>query len=142
MTASYNPDEVSIIVKGHTVSGYADGTFVGIAREADSTSDIAGADGQVLRSRSNDKRGNIVLTLLQSSLSNKFLTSLLSGYENKTAGFVKPFAVTVKNTSGQDLYSSNDAWILKPADAAWAKAGENREWTLRCGNLKMESNGA
>lgn len=135
---AYDPTEVSIIANANTITGFADGTFVEISREADFSSDVAGADGEVARAINNDKRGNIVVTLLQSSLGNAILDDLYKQQEQKK---LTKFPVMVKNSSGADIYSAADAWILKPADAGFSKGIESRVWTIRCAVLEMTNGG-
>jgi hypothetical protein len=56
--------------EGVPISGYADGTFVQVDPSGDSFAKKVGADGEVARSMSNDNTHTVVITLLQSSLSN------------------------------------------------------------------------
>ena len=93
----YDPKDIIITVGPHIVSGYADGTFVSVARQGDSFSSIAGADGEVARARSNDKRGTITLTLMQTSRTNAYLSGLVA-VDEETGNGVVP--VTVRNAKG------------------------------------------
>lgn len=129
----YDPKDIIITVGPHIVSGYADGTFVSVARQGDSFSSIAGADGEVARARSNDKRGTITLTLMQTSRTNAYLSGLVA-VDEETGNGVVP--VTVRNAKGETLHFSAEAWIRKPSDAGYGKEIESREWTIDCALLQ------
>ena len=75
---TYSPDRVKLVVGVHSVTGYADGTFVSIEPLGDGITSQAGADGEVARVMSADKRVKITLTLQQTSRSNDVLNALLS----------------------------------------------------------------
>ena len=131
---SYDPKEISITFDGHTVTGYMDGTFCNVSRDTDISTDIAGADGQIARAKQNDKRGSIVLTILQDSVTNKVFNKKFLAYEGGTDKAAK--TVSVKNSlSNKESYSASQAWILKPATAVYSKGIEGREWTIRCADL-------
>lgn len=131
---SYDPDKVVITVGGYGITGFADGTYVNITRDSDDFSDVAGADGEVARAKSNDKRGAIVLTLMQTSKANAVLSGLAQ------SGAV--VTVTIQDQNSEGGYASEQSWVLKPADAAFSKQIETREWTLRCAELVMFSDGS
>lgn len=141
---NFNPNDVTITLtrkrnsEKHTLAGFADGTFVTCARLNDSFSDASGADGEVMRSKSNDLRGNVIFTLMQSSLSNSFLSAVAAVDEKDGKEII---AVEVKDINGEDIYNADEAWILKPSDAAFSKTPQNREWTIRCAELTMNSGG-
>lgn len=135
---AYDPSEVSVIVNGNTITGFADGTFVEVSRDTDFSTDVAGADGEVARAVQNDKRGNIVITLLQTSLGNAILSDIYQQQEDKK---ISSFASLVKNSSGADLHTAKDSWVLKPANAPFSKGIETREWTIRCASVSMLNGG-
>lgn len=138
MAKTYDPKNVVITVGGFPVEGYADGTFVSVARDADSYTDAAGADGEVARSRTNDNRGAVTFTLMQSSEANAELNRLNALDEVSNQG---TFPVRVYDVASQSEYYSEDAWVLKPADASFGREIENREWTIRCADLRMRTLG-
>ena len=102
---------------------------------------ISGADGFVSRSKQNDKRGNVVVTLNQTSLSNAILSRLLRGYEQGDGEGNNVFPVLIKDNLGNDVHSAAQAQIMKPADAGYAKTIETRAWTIRVYDLEMGSAG-
>lgn len=135
---NYAPDDIVVTIGTHVAGGFADGTFVTVARQNDSFSSTAGADGEVARARSNDKRGTITLTVLQTSLTNRFLSTLLLLDENTGGGIVP---VVVRDRNGNTLHVASEAWVQKPADAAYSKEIESREWVLECAVLEYFEDG-
>jgi hypothetical protein len=116
-------------------SGFDDGEFLRIEQEADDFVDKAGTDGEVTRSKTNDRRATITIILMQSSDGN----ALLSGLNNidRLAGNgagVGP--LLVRDRQGTALYAAAECWISKPPDVSFDREPTAREWTLRCASLE------
>jgi hypothetical protein len=131
----YDADQVSIIVGGILIdSGFADGEFLRIEQEGDDFTDLVGTDGQVVRSKSNDRRATATVLLSQTSEGNQAL-SALSNLDRSTpngAGIV-PFLV--RDRQGASIYTSEECWIMKPPDVSFDREATVREWTIRLANL-------
>jgi len=134
--ASYDGAEVNIIFFG-PVSGLAKGTFIDISRDNDAYADEAGADGEILRGKSNDRRGTATIRLMQSSQTNQVWSALQILDENSPNGDgIGPFFV--KDNSGTTLCAAAEAWITKPPTVTFADTpGEVREWNIRLANLEI-----
>lgn len=124
---TYDPAKVYIIVGGAPLSGYADGTFVTIDEMSDGVMSQAGADGEVARSMSTDRRVEVTITLQQTSLSNQILASLYIADKISGAGVVP---ILVEDLTGATEFASGQAWINKMASRGYAKGIETREWKL------------
>jgi hypothetical protein len=73
---TYSADEVTLSLFGRQIdSGYADGEFVSVEKDADDFTDKAGSDGEVARAKTNDKRATWKVKLLQTSLGNNILSA-------------------------------------------------------------------
>src|SRR4030067_2805459 len=72
---SIDPKDVTVIVAVKIISGFAQ-DMISIERESNQVEDEVGADGDVARRVTNDRRGTITITLLQTSRSNLFLSTL------------------------------------------------------------------
>ncbi len=129
---SYDPGMVILTVGGTPINGFADGTFINVARSEDSFTKVSGADGIVSRARSRDKSGEITVTLAQTSPSNDVLTAL-NALDERTGQGVVP--VQCKDLSGRSTHFSAFAWVRKPADAEYSKGITDREWILDCADL-------
>lgn len=124
---TYDPKMVIITIGGVPMTGYADGTFVSVERASDSFTKVTGADGMVTRSKSNDKSGQITLTLKQSSPSNDVLSGFAALDEMSNTGV---FPVSITDLSGHTLLFMPSAWIRKPANVEFGKELSTREWVL------------
>ena len=104
-----DPDQIAVFFAGRQMGGFADGEFLRIEPEERFT-DVAGADGEVTRSKTNDPRSTITLTLLSSSTSNPVLQAIHDTdiIEGNGAG-VGVFRVVDLNTQEEIQFDS--AWI-------------------------------
>lgn len=136
----YDPDQITVSFGGRLMSGYADGEFVRIEQDTDDFSDVAGTDGTVSRSRSNDRRATITFILMQTSESNAIL-SALSELDRVTPGGAGVGALQVRDRNGSTLYQADEAWISKPPSVSFDREVTSREWTLRCASLKRRDGG-
>jgi len=131
---TYDPSQVALIVGGFNITGFADGSFVTVARNADAFALYVGTDGEGTRAKSNNKSGRITITLAQSSDSNAILSGIASLDELSNNGVVP---VLVKDSSGLSLYAAETAWIVKSPDSEFGKELGSREWIIETDNLAM-----
>lgn len=130
---SYDPAEVAVIFAGKIIEGYADGTFVNISRAEDSFVLKVGADGQATRAKTNNRSGEVVLTLAQGSPSNDFLSAAILADEESGAG---AGPLLVRDGSGRTVVSAATAWVRKPADASFGKEPTDRTWSFQTNALR------
>lgn len=131
---TYDPGSVIVSIGGANMSGFADGTFVVVEREEDSFVKHVGADGEVSRSKSNNKSGSLTLTLASTSNSNAVLSGFATVDENTGDGIVP---VLVKDASGTSVYFAGEAWVRKPANAEFGNEVGDREWVLDLASVEM-----
>ena len=137
-TRQYDPLQVVTNVGGRDVSGYATGTFVDVERAVDAFTTVVGSDGEITRVKSQNRSGTVKITLQQSSPLNDYFSSLATADELSSGGVV-PILVTDKN--GTTVVTAGKAWVKKKANATFADAAENREWTFETGNLSFAIGG-
>ena len=130
---TYDPAQVALIFGGVEIGGYADGTFVTVARDEDAFSLQIGTNGEGVRSKSNNKSGTFTFTLLQSSASNAILSAIAQLDELTNAGV---FPAMVKDNSGSSIHTAETAWIQKVPDSEYSKEAGPREWVIRTNNLQ------
>lgn len=135
---SYNAGEVSIIVGTRALSGLAEGTFVNIVRDEDAFTKQVGADGEVTRSKTNNKSGSIEITTQQGSDANDYLSGVHASDENSGSGVVP---VTVIDKSGSTVAFSRESWVRKIADAGFGRDAGERTWILDCAQLEVTVGG-
>lgn len=132
----YDPDNVSIMVCGIPIEGgFADGTFIEIEQDSDDFVDVVGTDGAVTRSKTNDRRATITITLMQSSESNALLSALNNiDRKAKNGAGVGPCLIT--DNQGTSLYAGEKSWIAKPPTAGFDKTAGPRAWKIRVASLE------
>ena len=132
--ANYDPGQLITTFDGNPIVGFADGVMVKASRKTDTFSMNVGTQGDVARVRSQDKTGEVVITLQQSSPTNDYFSSVLL-LDEQFGLSVGP--LLIKDLNGTTVISAAIAWLKKPADSEFGKDLTNREWTFECAELKM-----
>ena len=135
---SIDPKDVTVIVAGKIISGFAQ-DMISIERESNQVEDEVGADGDVARRGTNDRRGTITITLLQTSRSNLFLSTLAVADELSGRSV---YPVVIKDQRGNDLHVAATAWIRKMPRSSYRAGVESRAWEIRTNYLNMFVGGA
>ena len=135
---TYDPGKLSVIVNGFIISGFAEDSLVTAGRREDTWSLAMGADGEGTRSKTNDRSGEIKITLMQSSASNIVLSALAKLDELGNAGVA---SILIKDDSGFSIYSAEQAWVKKPPEAEFGKSASEREWVFETDNLEWYEGG-
>jgi hypothetical protein len=133
-----DPKSVTVTVAGAIIEGFSP-DMIKVARDSNQIEDEVGPDGDVARRVTNDRRGSITLTLLQTSRSNLVLSSL--AIADELSGNIL-FPVIIKDQRGNDLYIAATAWIRKMPEATYRAAVEHRVWEIRTNYLNMFVGGA
>lgn len=125
---TYSPDRVIMTFGAHTIKGYADGTFVSIEQASDGITSEAGADGEVARAMSTDKRMKVTMTLQQTSESNDVLSDAYDRDQITRGAYILP--ITIEDKRGTSLFSAAQAWIVRKPNAEFGKELATREWVI------------
>jgi hypothetical protein len=133
---TYDPKKVIVTFGGVPLTGFADGTFVSVTAPTDRFSKKVGADGEVARTRSNDDTHEVTLTLIQTSLSNSYLSSIAAIDKVSNLG-IRPLTIT--DLSGGTIFFWPQAWIRKTPDTDFAKESGDRAWVFDTGQSIEES---
>lgn len=131
---TYDPAQVNIVFAGVPIDGFADGTFITVARDNPSYNLAIGSDGEGARAKSNDRSATITITLMQNSATNDLL-SAVSLADELTGDGVGPFLM--KDLSGRTLVGAETAWLEKPSDVEFAREITNREWVIKTDALDI-----
>jgi len=131
---TYDPRDVQIIVGGVPLSGFADGTFINVASDEPLYNKTVGADGEVSRSRSNNRAGTVTITLKQTSNGNDVLSGF-AALDDASNGGVFPMMIK-EIGSGRTIVFAQSAWIEQFPDVDYAKEVGDRAWTIATGPLQ------
>lgn len=134
----YDPGLVDLIAVGIPISGFAEGTFIVVEREADAYTKSVGSDGEVSRTRNRNLSGTITFTTMATSPVNLLLSGVALADENFGTGV---FPSSVSDNSGLSLHIAAESWIRKVPNAEFADERGNREWIIDCADLSMLSGG-
>jgi len=129
---TYDPNETILNVLGVVVTQLAKGTFIEVAYDTDAYSDEVGANGNVVRIRSADKRGTIKFTTMAESPSNDELTALAAMDRATGAASGSSFARDFRGTSTHFAASS---WLKRVPARKYATEATTVEWEVRCASL-------
>ncbi len=141
---NYGPESVDIVISVgqlvHVITGYADGTFVNVSRITPASELYVGSDLSAFRVKRRNKASPIDLTLHQASASNQVLQALQrADEEDDTDTWV--FAITIKDNSGQTLFSSSQAFIATIPDTSLSSTAETRNWQIQAVSLSSNVGG-
>src|SRR5574338_962502 len=125
---TYRPSDVTVTVAGiHTVTGYAEDTFINIVNNTRPVQTQRSMDGVIERLYTPHEGYTVTLTLAQSSLSNNVLGTIAN---IDAATRMGKFPLTIKDTSGQTTFFAIDAWIDRTPDVSFGQDMATRAWVF------------
>lgn len=133
---TYNPKEVNIVFGSHIASGFAEDTFVSVEAHGDGVTYKVGCDGEMNRSISPDGSYVVKLTLMQGSPTNNYLQTRVEKDRKDGNG---DFPVMIKDLMGNEKFSSDYAFVVKPANWVRGKDVQSREWEIVAADGKLEN---
>jgi len=127
----YDSNQVSLIIGPINVdSGRAKGPFVRVENVSDDFGDDVGADGEVVRFKTNDDRATVTVILMQSSATNQAFSALRNADKLAPNGAgVVPFMLK-DNNSDTMLLEGKDCWIKKAPNVERGAEPGTVEWTF------------
>ncbi|MCQ2559157.1 MAG: DUF3277 domain-containing protein [Clostridia bacterium] len=135
MISTYDPRKISISLGSHSVSGYAEDSFVTIEKNGEGISKIVGCDGEIVRNINPDLTYTLKLKLLASSPTNAFLWNK---YTKDLSSGQGTFPVLISDLRGKAEFSAAVVWVVKPAKRIFGRTAENMEWELETGAASWE----
>lgn len=131
---SYASDEVELVIGPYPITnGRADGDFVSVEYNNDFHTISVGTDGEVTRSKVNDRSATITITLQQTSDANDLLTSVWADDLNSPGG--NPVAFLLRDSNGRSLFAAEKCWVQTAPSATYGRDAGTREWVLQTNNL-------
>lgn len=135
---TFDPAEVVLLVGGAPMSGFADGTFISVQRDEQMFNKVSGADGEVTRVKTNNRSGQLTITLAQSSVCNDILSGIAQADELSNSGVVP---VSMIDKTGTTVLFCSAAWVQQLPETPFSKEVENREWVIELGPFTMHIGG-
>ena len=126
---TYDPKEVVLQIGPTLISGYADGTFITIARDDNEIyKKHVGAGGEVARTRNNNISGAITFSIKSTSPS-RIALDILKQQPGQ-------FPVTVINNSNRKFTAAAiNAWMKVEPDVEFADEESMIEYVVDCADL-------
>jgi hypothetical protein len=138
-TKTYDPGLINVSVGPFPiVGGFAPGTFVKATRRTESFKDDVGAQGDVVRIRSHDKRGDIEFTLLRTASANDYFSGLIAAAEQFGGGIVP---ITITDNNGTTRVFGSECWLTKPADVEEGVDAQHRVWKFAVAQFETFAGG-
>jgi len=106
---------------------------------SDAFNDVVGTDGEVARSKSNDRRGTVTIKLLQTSLSNAFLSGV-HGTDLEAPGGAGVAPFSMQDLQGGTVVAS-EGCITKYPDNSMDRTVKSREWVIRLARIERLEGG-
>lgn len=129
---TYNPGDVTLIVGGVEIVGFADDEFILIERDEDAFIKKVGVAGEVTRLKNQNRAGKITFKLMQSSISNDELSFLAALDESQGFGAVPALA---RDLSGRSVFATPFAWVKRYPRAEYKKTVGTWTWVLDTASL-------
>lgn len=139
MLSTYSPKDVTVSIAGlHTVSGYANDTFIKVSKDMKPFTVVRAMNGEMSRLYSDDTGYKVELTLMQSSSTNNILSML---YNIDTATRIGKFPLFIKDGLGQSSFMAGTAWIEQIPDLAFGNELQTRTWVFGCSDAVINFGG-
>jgi hypothetical protein len=132
---TYDSRKVLISLGSHSVSEYADGSFISIEAHGEGVGKKVGADGEVIRSLDPDHTATVTITLLQQSPTVPFCQDM---YQRDQLDGSGTFPILIKDMKGGLIFSAQDAWVQSVPTREFAIESTNREVVIDCGDVEWD----
>lgn len=130
---TYDASQVTIIFGAIPIlNGFADGTFVTVEPAGPAWTTQVGTDGEVTRSKTNNRTAVVTLTLMQSAAANDLLSARWI-LDDNTPGGLGVVAFFLKDNSGNTLVGAVESWIEQQPTAEFGREAGNRVWKIALG---------
>lgn len=133
---TYDPKQFDIVFAGILINeGLADGTFLSVEPTTPGFSSKVGADGEVCRARSHDRRATATVTVMQTSEVNDRLSALYEADRDAPNG-AGVGAFEVRDRVGTTILTASRAYIANAPTATLELEASTREWTIELADYR------
>lgn len=139
----YDAAQVTMVFMGILIdSGFNEGEFLTIEQSAPDYEVVVGTDGQVGRSRTNNRHAKITVKLMQTSDGNTLFSALSNvGLLSRNGSDVGPLLIRDR-VSGIATWTAAECWIATPPVVTMDNKITVREWGLECASLTRVDGGS
>jgi hypothetical protein len=123
---TYSPSDVKLVISGYTLTGW---DKITIARSSQVFRPIRGIRGKHARAETLDSSANLAISLVQTSLSNLVLSSIL---EADSSNGTARLDLLLKDNSGNSRFQSSEAYIVGYPETSFSGGFEYRTWRFFC----------
>lgn len=128
MLHTVDPKLVIVTVGGMPIVGFSE-ELIDLERSEDLFNEMVGCTGETARVHINNRNATCKISLLQTSPSNDYLSTLALRDEALNVGVVP---LMIKDILGTTLASSAQAYVKKMPKIDGGKSVKTREWSLYC----------
>ena len=129
-TKFYTSDQVVVSLGTIPINtGRGEDVFVKITPMNPAFTSKVGADGEVARSRSNDRRHKIEITTLQTSDAN-LLLSILHQLDLNAPNGAGVAAILIEDMGGTSVFAAPECWIVEAPEVEYGAEVKERTWKL------------
>lgn len=136
----YDADQCIVSFASIDIQGWAEDDFCTIVNESDGFTDVVGVDGEVTRSKTNDRRATVDVSTMQSSSANAKL-SALHNLDLNTPGGAGISDFYFEDMGGETVIKGDRAWIMKSPDATYSRGPNERVWRIRIASVDRNDGG-
>lgn len=152
LLGSYSPEDVVCVISNdkfsHTISGFADGSFLNLSRIIPASTLYTGGDGTNCRVIRDVSNLDVTFTLHQSSESNDVLSHLLV-LDMAARDSSELFSILIRDMTGRTVISTPTCFIGSNPDVPFETDISTRDWVLHTigssihigGNARFTSGG-
>lgn len=127
---TYSPTDLSLSFGGYQIAGW---DSISIVRNAPSFVTVRGIRGKHTRVPSGDTSATITVSILQTSPSNDVLSEV---HRQDIESGTSRLDIMLKDSSGNSVFSSDEAYIVSYPETTYSNGFEYRSWTIYCQTTK------
>lgn len=144
LLGTYTPEEVTVTISGvfgvHTISGFADGSYVNVSRMVAASELYIGGDLTAYRVKRRNKSATVGITLHAAAVSNTVLQQIQAADESDS-GNTYVFSILIKDGSGMSKFFARQAFIASVPDTSFSTGADTRDWTIQAVSMNFEVGG-
>lgn len=128
--ATFDPKEVVVLLDGHEISDWADGSdVINLAFQKDAGEMVIGADGRGVFIASPDKSIKLTLKTKQHSADNAYLSKLYNQQKNRIKTFV-PITLSIRDLMNGDVVTASKGYFTTHPGLVRGAGHNANAWTF------------